>query len=133
MLFLQNLFSSMPKVISSIISKIYFVIATIIGMSIFNFDTELFKNLGYMFGIGVNQFTDIFTNSFICNNAYLLATAALFSLPVIPKLYQNLKNKFNISTNAERILKTIITISFLLVSTVRMVGNTYNPFLYFRF
>ena len=62
-----------------------------------------------------------------------MAVAFVLCFPVIPWLYGKARAKFHIGTDADRIIKTVAAVAMLTVATVRMVGNTYSPFLYFRF
>ena len=123
----------MPKVISFVISHIYTIFITVFGFAIFYFEKDLFKNLGYLFGIGCKSVSDIFTTSIVMDNVLLLAAACLFSAPVVPALWKWLKEHAKISYTAERIIKTVCVIAFVSVSTIRLVGDTYSAFLYFRF
>lgn len=123
----------MPKVISFVISHIYTIFITVFGFAIFYFEKDLFKNLGYLFGIGCKSVSDIFTTSIVMDNVLLLAAACLFSAPIIPALWKWLKEHAKISYTAERIIKTVCVIAFVSVSTIRLVGDTYSAFLYFRF
>ena len=123
----------MPKVISFVISHIYTIFITVFGFAIFYFEKDLFKNLGYLFGIGCKSVSDIFTTSIVMDNVLLLAAACLFSAPIIPALWKWLKEHAKISYTAERIIKTLCVIAFVSVSTIRLVGDTYSAFLYFRF
>ena len=123
----------MPKVISFVISHIYTIFITVFGFAIFYFEKDLFKNLGYLFGIGCKSVSDIFTTSIVMDNVLLLAAACLFSAPIIPALWKWLKEHAKIGYTAERIIKTVCVIAFVSVSTIRLVGDTYSAFLYFRF
>ena len=66
-------------------------------------------------------------------NIILLAAALVLSTPVFPALWNFLTEKCRIPYAAQRILKTVILIVLIGASTVRLVGNSHNPFLYFRF
>ena len=123
----------MPKAVSFVISHIYTIFITVFGFAIFYFEKDLFKNLGYLFGIGCKSVSDIFTTSIVMDNVLLLAAACLFSAPVIPALWKWLKEHAKIGYTAERIIKTVCVIAFVSVSTIRLVGDTYSAFLYFRF
>ena len=126
-------FQKMPKVVSFLLSKIYVIFITVFGFAIFYFDSNLFKNLGYMFGIGTSGMTDIFTNSVIMDNIFLLITACVFAVPVVPFLAELCRKKLRLSYEAERIIKTAAAVMVILAATVRLCGNSYSPFLYFRF
>jgi hypothetical protein len=54
-----------------------------------------------------------------------------FAIPVIPALWEKVKGK--IPYPAERIVKTAVVVVLIGAATVRLVGNSYSPFLYFRF
>lgn len=122
-----------PKAVSFVISHIYTIFITVFGFAIFYFEKDLFKNLGYLFGIGCKSVSDIFTTSIVMDNVLLLTAACLFSAPVVPALWKWLKEHTKISYTAERIIKTVCVIAFVAVSTIRLVGDTYSAFLYFRF
>jgi alginate O-acetyltransferase complex protein AlgI len=124
-------FKKIPKIAADIVGHVYTVFITVFGFAIFYFDKGLFKNLGYLFGIGTASGTDIFTESILLDNILLLAAAVFFAIPVIPALWEKVKGK--IPYPAERIVKTAVVVVLIGAATVRLVGNSYSPFLYFRF
>ena len=128
---LLNWFKRIPKLAADIVGHVYTVMITVFGFAIFYFDKGLFRNLGYLFGIGTASATDFFTESILLDNILLLAAAVFFSIPVIPRLWDRVKDK--IPYTAERILKTAVVVVLIGAATVRLVGNSYSPFLYFRF
>ncbi len=130
---LLRVFERMPKVISAVVSRLYVAFITVFGFALFYFDKGLLPNLGIMFGIGAAGWTDIMTNSVILDNLFLLIAAFVFAYPVVPALSGMVRDKLHLSYGAERIIKTVCVIAILFVSTVRLAGNTYSPFLYFRF
>lgn len=123
----------MPKPISFAVSHIYTIFITVFGFAIFYFDKNLLKNLGYLFGIGCASVNDIFTKAILMDNVILLAAAVLFSIPIMPKIRNFLAEKLKMSYSVERVLKTVTALCFIAVSSVRLVGNTYSAFLYYRF
>ena len=129
--FLLKAFDAMPKRVSQIVSHLYTVFITVFGFVIFYFDKNLFRNIGYLFGVGISGFSDIFTASILLDNILLLAAAVFFAIPVIPCLWE--KGKTKLPYSAQRVVKTVVIIAFIGLSTVRLVGNSYSPFLYFRF
>ncbi len=130
---LLNLFKSMWKPISFVLSRVYTTFITVFGFAIFYFTDDLFKNLGYLFGIGCKSGTDILTNSILMDNIILLGAGVLFAVPIVRTICAWLEKHANIHYSVQRIAKTVITVIFIAVSTVRLVGNTYSPFLYYRF
>lgn len=125
----------LPKMLTFFMSKIYFIFITVFGFAIFYFDYDLTKNLGYMFGIGTASFTNLLTNSILMQNVILLCFALILSLPVIPFIGNAIKTLLGRKRAyiIIRLAKTLSIVALISVSTVMMVGNSYNPFLYFRF
>ncbi len=130
---LLNLFKQMPKAVSFVLSKAYLLIITVFGFAIFYFDKDLLGNLAPMFGIGASGLTSIVTNSVICDNLFLLLAACVLAAPVVPALGRLFSEKLRVPYEAERIFKTVAALAFILTATVRLCGNTYSAFLYFRF
>ena len=129
--FLLRAFEKIAQPFRAIITHAYTILITVFGFAIFYFDTGLFKNLGYLFGVGCKSFTDIFTNSVIVDNIVLLIVAAVFACPVLKALSKPVKD--DIPYEFTRIIKTLVVVALVAVSTVKLVGNTFSPFLYFRF
>ncbi len=130
---LLKTFNAMPKPVSGVVSTAYCLFTTVFGFAIFYFDKNLLKNLGYLFGFGCTGVTDIFTNSVIFENILLLAVALFFSVPVIPTLWKKLTDTGKMPYFVERILKTVVVVAFIALSSIRLVGDSYSAFLYFRF
>lgn len=126
-------FGKLPRALSAVLSRIYVLVITVFGFAVFYFDQDLLRNLGYMFGVGVSGFTDVFTNSVLLGNVFLLAAACLFAVPIVPFFSRLLREKLRLPYAAERALKTTVALVILLTATVRLCGNTYSAFLYFRF
>ncbi len=126
----------LPKLVHTVIFEVYFIFITLFGMALFYFDGSLGANLGYLFGAGIDSFTDIYTNSIIQQNVILLLVAAVFSVPTASKLFGlAVAGKENSDTVyvAQRVAKLVAAIAIIAVSTALIAGSSYNPFLYFRF
>ena len=123
----------MAKPVSFVLSHAYTLFITVFGFAIFYFDKGLWKNLGYLFGIGVSGVTNIFTTSVVMENIILLIAALILAMPVFPAFWKFLTEKCRLPYGAQRILKTVILMGLISICTVRLVGNSHNPFLYFRF
>jgi len=130
---LLAVFRKMPKAVSFVITKIYVIFITVFGFAIFYYDTGLFRNLGYMFGIGTAAVTDIFTNSVILDNIFLLAAACLFAVPVVPAVSGLFRDKLHVPYAVQRSAKTLLSLGIILLATVCLCGNTHSAFLYSRF
>ena len=128
----------------SVFSHAYFLVATFFGMALFYFDpatlsgtlgtkTGTLTNIGALFGIGCTGFADIYTLSTVAAYSFLFIFAAVFSLPVVPTLWKKATDRIGISPAAGRAVKTVAAVALVAIATVRMAGQTYSPFLYFRF
>ncbi len=94
--------------------------------------------LKVMFGINSTQAVGTDTLNILINNIPLIIVAFFVSLGGLNKFFDNANDAFyNKSTNRNRKVYGICCIVFvfvvLLLSTISLVGSSYNPFLYFRF
>ena len=118
----------------SLFGHVYCTLITVFGFAIFYFDKHFFANMGTLFGIDTIGFTDLFTNAIFASHIWLFIAAVILACPVYPAIDRLLHREgHTIPYTAERIAKTVLVLLFLGVSTVQLVGNTYSPFLYFRF
>lgn len=129
------LFSKMNTAVSGIISYIGMFFITLFGWTIFYFTDfgELSAVLGGMIGFGGLPFTDIFADSLIRENIFLLIAALLASIPLFPSLVRLVTDKLDIKNGALTIIRTVYALILLFVSTAMLASSSYNPFLYFRF
>lgn len=120
-----------------VIGNIYALVIILLGWVLFRFDDfELLQGviLG-MFGQGV-ALTSVEVETCLLNNCFFLPVAIIACSP----LGRNIKNR--ILEGAEKKGKTamwfrvpdaFVPAALIVLSTVALVGNSYNPFLYFRF
>ena len=144
LLWLDKFRKKMNPKIEPFFSHFYFFVATFFGMALFYFDpatlsgtlgtdTGTLANIGAIFGVGCTGFADIFTASTVAAYSFLFLFAAVFSLPVVPTLWKKATGMLNISPAVCRAVKTVTALILIALATVRMAGQTYSPFLYFRF
>lgn len=121
-----------------IISHIYLVLIVYFGWILFRFDNmnDIFTVLRGMFCANGNAFTDFETNTILTSNMFILAFCALVSTPIVRKVgslvrYTHMDKKF-VST-IYIVGRISIPLILLLLSTAALVGDSYNPFLYFQF
>jgi len=131
-LFLGKILDKIPK----IFGNIYSIIAVVLGWALFYFtDTsklmECFKSL---FGMTAYGWWDFEAESYIVGNIILCAVAILASTPLASiiwkKLFAAKDGKLSYFFYTFRIL---FNVAILLLCTFLLVGDSYNPFLYFRF
>ena len=129
-LFLEKLFSVLPR----IFSHIYFILIMLIGWVFFCF-TELpaaIKFLGRMFFIGGPVY-DISVGLDIAGCAIWLALSIIFCMPVSVWLGRRLEKAPQGVQNGVAAVRPLFNISLIFICTCMLVGQSYNPFLYFRF
>ena len=119
----------MPK----ILQYIYTMFIVIISWVIFAFEdiSQVGLYLKSMFGLNN---TSLYNNEFlylISTNKILLIICIIASTSIFKKIYLKLMKKENKTFYS--FVEIILYIMFFLVSVSFLIGNTYNPFLYFRF
>ena len=119
--------------VSEIISRVYVAFITVFGFALFYFTDDTAKSIGYLFGIGVDGFGDIFATSVFVGNLNLLLIGLLFAFPVVPKVSAWATERFGVSYATRRYIMTGVSVLLLLLATVKMIGDTYSPFLYWNF
>jgi alginate O-acetyltransferase complex protein AlgI len=131
-LFLGKVLEKIPR----IFSHIYLLFAAVLGWALFYFTdlSRLGVYLSAMFGGGSVKLIDEVTKTTFLNNIFVIAVAVIFCLPIIPKLkefFESKKGKF--AQNIYLFGQTAAAITVLVISSILLVGDTNNPFLYFRF
>ena len=124
----------MPKVID----HIYLLLVVVFGWVLFRFtnNAELFTVLAGMVGFAGGGLVNLQTQTFFASNAFLL----IFCVIACTDLGTRLRN-WSLSKPAAgsalfkiaAFVDTVTPILLLLLSVVALIGNSYNPFIYFRF
>ncbi|MBU5226288.1 MBOAT family protein [Clostridium senegalense] len=127
--FILKILNRIPK----IVSHIYLLIVVVSGWTIFYFTnlTDSIKYLKIMFGLSNNSIVNTETKLEIVNNIFWIILALIGTTPILPYIKRKLleKDREYILT----ILVVIINVMILILSTAMLIGDSYNPFLYFRF
>lgn len=127
--FILKILNRIPK----IVSHIYLLIVVVSGWTIFYFTnlTDSIKYLKIMFGLSNNSIINTETKLEIVNNIFWIILALIGTTPILPYIKRKLleKDREYILT----ILVVIINVMILILSTSMLIGDSYNPFLYFRF
>ena len=124
---------------SEIFQRLSFVFITLFGFAIFYHETNLFTHLGYLFGVGTKSFLDVYVTSMLYENGILLVVSLLCCLPVGKTLMGALRKKLYATLpepaayTLDRLCKTLVIVALFALATVRLVGDSYNPFIYFKF
>ena len=119
-LFLLRVLKKLPP----IISHLYTIVAVLFSWAIFA--VEDFSKLGKFISslFGANGFSSgcsyYFRSYFV-----ILLLGALFSTDIPKKLFKKITNS--------KTVKLIISAALIVLSVLMLIGDSYNPFLYFRF
>lgn len=139
-LFLGKLLSKIPK----IFGHIYFLLTFMLSWPLFlcnslNESLEYYKS---MFGFNhiISNYINI-SNYLTIDNIVLFIIATLGSTTFFVRVYSLMKkyyyklsiNKQLVASYAFELSSAIFLILLLLISTLLLLTNTYNPFIYFRF
>ena len=90
--------------------------------------------MSILFGYGYNPLYDINFEVEFFNNVIFLIFAALCSTPVFGIIYKKISNLVVINNyKPSKLVVIAFNAAILIVSTILLIGQTYNPFLYFRF
>ena len=122
--------------IPSVFSHLYLLFLTLIGWTIF-YTTDLGKLGGYfgvMFGLSGYALSDPQLSITFMNNLFWLIAAVLFCMPItqLVKCWAQTQRSEGVRAGIS-IVNAIMNVMLLFVCTAMLVGDSYNPFLYFRF
>jgi len=106
----------------------------IIGWVIFYYTdlSAVFEHLGAMFGSAPAGLIDAQTISVLKQYTVFPLLAFVLSLPLIPAI-GNMLCKVPVFKKCSVFVSTLLSMLLLLVSAVFLIGQSYNPFIYFRF
>ena len=133
-LFLKKILEKVP-----VLSNVYLLVVVIIGWVIFRFTNLDFgvALVRSMFGMNGNELLSFTSQTLLKNNMFLLAVSVFASLPLMKLLRQKievalvgtgfLQKAWNV------VFYAVIPVVLLLLSTASLVGDSYNPFIYFQF
>lgn len=136
-LFLSKFFEALPK----IIGYLYFYVIVLVGW-VFFYYTDLSIAVAYlklMFGLSGQPMMDLTSQLLIEKNIYFTLLACILCTPIKALFinpFNNRGRKSNDQSNNKSTFQwitPIVNIALLLIVTSLLVGDTYNPFLYFRF
>lgn len=133
-LFLGKILEKIP----SFFSHLYSIFIFVIGWTLFYFtDIKTFATyIKSMFGANNIPLIDEVSKSHLMNNLFIIIIAIILCTPVYKVISQKLdsiEHNNNAIIIARQSAGTILTVALLILSSVMLVGETFNPFLYFRF
>lgn len=121
------------------VSHLYLLAVIYFGWIIFRF-TDVRLGLTVfraLFGGNGNPGSDFASVTYLKNNLFLLAFCILVSTPLLKALGARLGRALRRTPGGARfwdaVIYAVIPVALLLLSTASLVGDSYNPFIYFRF
>lgn len=129
-LFLQKFLDRIPAVFS----HIYLLVIVFFGWAIFRFKQPVlfFTVLGGMFGMNGNPLSNFESGTIFLNYLFFLIAAIIASTPAVKYLGEQLSDRLS-TARTYNFVQIFVPPVLLLLSTAALVGNSYNPFLYFQF
>jgi alginate O-acetyltransferase complex protein AlgI len=133
-LFLKKIMEKVP-----VLSNIYLLVVVMIGWVIFRF-TNLELGLALvksLFGLNGNALTSFTVGIEFDSHVYLLIASVIAATPLMRILRFQLERLIRNNRAAygawQVVFYSILPVILLLLSTASLVGDSYNPFIYFQF
>ena len=131
-------FLNILKKIPAVFGHVYLLLIVFFGWILFKFSdfSAIPIVLKGLFGLNGNAFSDFETNMLLLKNIFFTVAAVLSVTPLVHKIKESLEKHSETSKAAAVVYKTASVISpvaLLFLSTLTLVGDSYNPFLYFQF
>ena len=137
-IFFEKLFLSKLLAKDHIVSHVYLVIIVFFGWILFRFENinDIVTILRGMFGMNGNAFTNFETNTIVSSNVFILLFCVVISTPIVKRVGEFLRYTLMDRKSVSVLYivgRVAIPLILLLLSTAALVGDSYNPFLYFQF
>jgi alginate O-acetyltransferase complex protein AlgI len=132
-LFIERLLNALPVAVS----HFYLMSIVTLGWSLFYFTdlSRLTTFLQILFGLSPAQMTGVTTTSDLSSHALWIVLAVLWCMPVGQWIQQKVRllrfDHWKPTTQSLALL--VVDTVMLISSTALLVGQSYNPFIYFRF
>lgn len=132
-LFLRRFLDRVP-----VLSNLYLLVVVMLGWVIFRFNslTLGLKLIGALMGLNGNPLTSFMDVTQLQSNCFLLAAAVIASTPLanlFRKKAEHVLEQSALASVWDFVVYGLIPVVLLLLSTANLVGDSYNPFLYFQF
>lgn len=121
----------------SFLSHLYLLIVVFFGWILFRFSDFSFIPVVIkgLFGLNGNSFIDFETKTLLTANVIFIIVALFSVTPIIKRISNHLKSRERgtVGIAIYNIANIVCPIILLFLSTLMLVGDSYNPFLYFQF
>lgn len=126
------------KTLPGIVGHAYAMVVVYFGWALFRQESvvSLGASLKGMLGLNGNGFMDMSTSIMIKNNIFLLIFCIIASTPLIKYIgmfFRGLVNRICKIPYITYVYEMVAPIILLALSFMALIGNSYNPFLYFQF
>lgn len=131
----KNIFvSRLPK----IISNVYLLLIVYFGWILFRFSnmSDIAAVVKGMFGLNGNSLIDYETSTLFINNIFMIIIAIVAVTPVTKNIVRVFMTRLNQSSIAYKTIiysDAVMPVIIIMLSTIYLVSDSYNPFLYFQF
>ena len=138
-IFLLKVFNKLPKFINAVLGRIYTVCVVFFGWVLFRFtDFEIMRQmLRSMFGMNGNALINMESRTVIVNNIFIIIVCVIACTPFVKKIAEMAKQKARVAAAGHMWLynafNVAVPVVLLALSTVALIGDSYNPFIYYRF
>lgn len=98
--------------------------------------SDAFTVIKGMFGLNGNSFINFECSAVIKSNIFILLYCAVISTPIVKRIGEIVRFTLMNKRSAKVLYaagRILIPLFLLIVSTAALVGDSYNPFLYFQF
>ena len=120
-----------------VLPHLYALFVVMVGWVLFRFTDvrlawQVFRNL---FALNGNRFSDFVSVTVLQNNVFLLIVSVLACTPLARRASDALAARGReVGSRTWEIVRTcVIPVVLLLLATSSLVGDSYNPFIYFQF
>ena len=123
---------------NKILATVYSLFIAYFGWVLFKFEntSAMFTVLKGMFLLNKNSFTDFETTSVFLSNIFFIIVACLCATPLFKNVSKFISDRAEENMVVARVWSVITIVSpvvLIFISLINIVGNSYNPFLYFQF
>ena len=123
--------------IPSFFSHAYLLIVVFFGWILFRFSDFRYIPVVIkgLFGLNGNAFIDFETKTLLIGNIIFIIVAIFSVTPIVKRFSIACQNseKGSFPSVLYKVLSVILPLGILFLSTLALVGDSYNPFLYFQF
>ena len=120
-----------------VLPHVYALFVVMVGWVLFRFTDvrlawQVFRNL---FALNGNRFSDFISVTVLENNLFLLIVCIFACTPLMKRFSDAMAARFRENgSQAWEIVRTcVVPVVLLLLATSSLVGDSYNPFIYFQF